>query len=149
MASVTVENILKENILKCVEIYINTFSAPPWNEDLEYGSVQAYINNWINLNNSIGLLVKNYSEKICGFCLGIIKPGIAGDIFYLEEFCIDTEWQNSGIGNKLLRELENELLNCNIKRIVLNTSSASYAKVFYENHGYICISNIVMMGKLL
>lgn len=139
----------EEFVPRCADIYINVFTSPPWNEQLEYKNVRRFIDNWIKLNNFIGMVIKNENSEICGFCLGVIKPSVGMNAFYLEELCIDNVYQKKGFGGDLLNEVENTLIKANVRKIILNTNSMYYSKKFYEDRHYSCIPNFVTMGKKL
>ncbi|WP_337250871.1 hypothetical protein [Clostridium intestinale] len=72
----------------CVDLFIDTFSKEPWND--EYDSreqVKTFFINHMKNNYFLGYigLVNN---KIVALSIGMKKPWICGMEYYIDEFCI-------------------------------------------------------------
>ena len=110
------------------------------------------------------ILDENYDSSLClvhlednkpnGFILGIrrkfpyLERGLEPDRGWISVMFVQDEYQNQGIGTKLLKEVEDRLTQAGAKRITLAAYSPNYflsgideegypkAKSFFRKHGY-------------
>ncbi len=85
-------------------------------------------------------------DELVGFALGHTTPYFDGELFFLDEMCVNTEAQRSDVGTKLLGRLHVELEEAGVKRFVLLTAKEAPAQnilrkerlppqVRYDRHG--------------
>ncbi len=84
-------------------------------------------------------LVETSEKIICGFIIVLFRRGtkVAG----IETIGIDPNFQRKGIGKKLIKTAENEILKRGIKKIRLEVSVGNTPAVkLYQKSGYIITS---------
>jgi predicted N-acetyltransferase YhbS len=139
---------MKDNTMPCIirEITQRDYSyiAEIIRNDLGYrnssdSDVAIRLKKITNHNDYI-TFVAEYANKVVGF-IGLIR-GIAyeinGEYVRIAALAIKQEYQNLGIGSKLLEEAENYTRKVNAETIVLNSGIQRVkAHEFYEKRGYI------------
>lgn len=118
-----------------VEVYYNTFSKAPWNEewkDLE--TLGNFISDIINTPGFRGYLVCD-EDRIIGYALGRVVRWWRGEDFYLENFCILPSYQNQGVGTRLFDFMKESLLSENIIHMTLLSDSDKPSFNFYKKNG--------------
>ena len=75
-------------------------------------------------------------EVFIGMALGKIKSWYAGTEYWIDEFGILPEMQQSGIGSEFMREIEKALVKKGIDNIVLLTERGVPAYHFYQKNGF-------------
>jgi ribosomal protein S18 acetylase RimI-like enzyme len=130
-----IRNINENDIFECSKLYIKVFAEKPWNEVWEINRVECRLSHFFNSQGFAGFLAES-DKEIVGFIVGNSEPFRLYDIFYLREMCIKTELQRNGIGRKLFSELENKLIEKDIKSIYLTTQHNIPASQFYQKVGF-------------
>lgn len=69
--------------------------------------------------------------ELTGFMFGNFEPYQKSSHFIIKEMCVKTERQRSGVGKKLLSELNNHLKQNNATSSYLLTRKGSPAELFY------------------
>ena len=118
----------------CAELYSQTFSLAPWNEEWTTSSAIERLSHFYNSKGFCGVVAENVSAA--GFIMGTIEPYYSGPIFYLREMCIGINQQSKGIGSKLLKHLESSLYEKKVTDIYLITEHKYPAAGFYQNRGF-------------
>lgn len=133
----------------CADIFYDVYKSPPFSYKwLKIEDVYRYFDDIENTPNFCGFLytIKN---QIIGVCFGIISDYFSASKYYINEIYIKREFQNKGIGNKMLSEIEKILVKDNIVAIELKTSKNSNSFMFYQNNGYEISKETVSMFKML
>jgi aminoglycoside 6'-N-acetyltransferase I len=130
-----IRNIDENDIIGCSNLYIKVFAETPWNEVWEIDRVESMLSHFFKSQGFIGFLAES-DKEIIGFVAGNSEPFRLYDIFYLREMCIRPGFQRSGIGSKLFSELENTLVEKQIKSIFLTTQHNIPASQFYQKVGF-------------
>jgi ribosomal protein S18 acetylase RimI-like enzyme len=81
--------------------------------------------------------------------MGYFVPFKGEKGFEIVEFLVETNYQNQGIGNKLLIQLELNLHQNNYDYIWLLTAKDSSAESFYSKRNYQRDCKIVLLNKEL
>ena len=126
--------ITEPDIKNCAQLFSSVFSAQPWNEPWTADKAFNRIHHFFESKGFAGVLLEN--DNLVGFALGNIEPFHFGNMFYLREMCIETQYQNSGLGHKLLENLESYLKTMNVNSIYLTTDVNIPASAFYQKHGF-------------
>ena len=142
------EEITLFDIGELAKMYVDTFNAPPWNDEWSIVTASKRLHQFVNCEDFYGLKV--YQEEVlCGMILGSQEQFYNGIMFNIKEFCVKNEMRSRGIGTRILDEFEKRLKDKGVKEIVLFTSRDDETKGFYEKRGLKLYESMVMMGKQL
>lgn len=119
-----------KNIEECTNIYIETYSKEPWNEEYNFNVVKNYISRFILRDSNYGWILYDDKNAI-GVMLGIIIPTTGLDYFRIEDLCISPDKQRLGYGSEFIKMISNELLSYNVDSILLNTVEDFPSYKFY------------------
>jgi len=136
------------DIEKLAIMYVETFNAPPWNDDWTIETSSKRLHQMINCEGFYGLMAYE-NEELCGMILGSEEQFYNGIMFNIKEFCVKNDIRNSGIGTKILTEFEKQLKEKQISEIILFTSRDDGTEGFYEKRGLKSYNGMFMMGKQL
>ncbi|RSL30550.1 GNAT family N-acetyltransferase [Salibacterium salarium] len=144
----SVKSISKDDLKSCTNLYIKVFNSEPWIENWSYEVAQERLEDLFHTPKFLGYTL--YSDNhLVGFIAGNQKKTPRGAVFYIAEFCIDSEIQGKGYGSKLLESLEDELINRNVSSVYLLTSNEGLAERFYMKKKYSVNENRIVMKKNL
>ena len=137
----------EEYLEECVDLFIDTFSRAPWND--EYDSRQQVKNFFINhmKNNYFLGYIGLIDKKVVALSVGMKKPWICGMEYYIDEFCIGDGFQGKGIGSLFLKDIEKLLYDEKVEGIILNTERDYPSCKFYEKNGFQVLGNLIVLGK--
>ena len=138
--------IAQKDLKPISQLYVSVFTNPPWNEDWEYEWAYERLNWVYQCQDFVGLVSLNDS-KINGAILGYFIPFRGKKGFKLAEFFVDTNYQNKGIGIKLLTQLELYLKQNNYDFISLLTAKNTDAESFYLNRYYQRDDRLVLLRR--
>lgn len=132
---------------ECVDLYMDTFSKEPWND--EYESRQQVVDFFINhfKNNYFLGYVAIIDKKIIALSIGMKKPWIKGMEYYIDEFCVSDLMQGQGIGSEFLKEIEKINEADGIYGMILNTEKGYPSYNFYIKNGFKSINDLIVLGK--
>ncbi len=132
---------------KIKELFTGVFTIEPWNDDWsDQEQLNLYLNDLIGQNNSLTYgLFEN--EKLIGVSMGHIKHWYSGTEYYIEELCIQTNKQGSGIGTYFLEEIEKAIKSIGIVQIFLQTENNVPAYSFYQKNGFCELKGHISFAK--
>ncbi len=136
------------DIEEIAEMYVETFNAPPWNDEWTLETASKRLHQMTNCEGFYGLKAYLHGE-LCGMILGSEEQFYNGVMFNAKEFCVKNEMRNKGIGTKILTEFEKQLKDNQISEIILFTSREDGTEGFYNKRGFRSYNGMVMMGKEL
>jgi ribosomal protein S18 acetylase RimI-like enzyme len=136
-----------EDVEACANIFIDTFSRPPWNEHWEFDLVYSRLKQILDTPFSFGLIIEGTSP--IGFALGFSEPWHQGNHFYLKEMCIHPDFQRQGLGTHLMNNLITSLREQNTQKIYLLTSRGDLSERFYAKLGFYTSPKMIMMAQHL
>ena len=129
----------------CVDLYIKTYAAPPWNESWESRDVVVdYIRKWSSNNFFVGFVAKR-DGKIVAVCFGYEQPYTKGAEYFINDFFVDPDLQRQGVGAALMDGVKDELKMLGIPAIMLRTNRGIPAHSFYEKLGFFTLDDAVVM----
>ena len=140
--------ILKEPYLEeCLDLYIQVFNSEPWNDGWEENDARERMTVIFSNPRFLGIGLFDPNEKLIGFTLGHTQRWLKNQHFYLQEMCINNEFQGTGSGSLLLKQLEDYCKSNGITRIELLTERNSMAESFYKKNGFYVSPRMAMMAK--
>lgn len=134
-----------EMVDECVDLYMGTYSLPPWNESWSSRDVVVDFYKAHLGNNYFRGYVAVTDSKIVGVSVGFLKPWIKGMEYYIDDFFISAACQRQGLGSKFMELIKGELLAENIHAIMLNTERDFPAFKFYENLGFKAAEDLTIL----
>ena len=138
-------SIKDKDIIK--ELFGSVFMNAPWYDDWSNeAQLDAYITDLIGNPNSLTL---GYIEdgRLLGVTMGFIKHWYKGTEYVIDEFCILTERQGTGLGSAFIEALEKFLPEHGIEHIFLQTDDTMPAYNFYLKRGFTELKGHVSFSK--
>lgn len=123
-----------ELLAECVDLYVETFNAPPWDESWSTADARQRLGDFLATPRSTGVCVTHPEDDVIGFAVGHRERSSDGDHFLLQEMCVRPGIQRRGHGTELLRGL-GELLP-DVTLWYLLTAQSSDAANFYQKIGF-------------
>ncbi|MCL3837056.1 GNAT family N-acetyltransferase [Aeromicrobium duanguangcaii] len=118
----------------CVSLYVDTFSAPPWNEPWKADDAAQRLGDFLATPRAHGVCLWDSEGELLGFALGHLERAGADDHFLLKEMCVRASEQRRGHGTLLLEALTAQLPD--VRHWYLLTARDSVASAFYEKNGF-------------
>ena len=118
------------------ELYISVFTIEPWNDDWsDRKQLDLYLSDLVGQSNSLTYgLFEN--EQLIGVSMGRIRHWYSGTEYYIDELCIKTDKQGSGIGTIFIKEIEKAIKEIGMTHIFLQTDNDVPAYAFYKKNGF-------------
>lgn len=123
------------DIEKIKKLMLDIFSGEPWNDVWTDKQLHAYVSELIENKNSLSFGVY-LDGNLIGMALGRTKSWYEGTEYWIEEFGILPDRQQSGTGSAFIEELEKILAEKGIEYIVLLTERNVPAYRFYKKNGF-------------
>jgi aminoglycoside 6'-N-acetyltransferase I len=118
------------------ELFAGVFTGEPWNDDWSDGEqLDLYLEDLVGQQNSLtyGL----YEDgRMVGLSMGRMKHWYTGTEYYIDELCIRTDRQGTGLGTLFLQEIEHAIREAGMVQIFLQTSADVPAYQFYRKNGF-------------
>lgn len=147
-SSVEIIRIDQSSLEEYAQLFVSTFSLPPWNEQWPVSSAQERLECYQKSPNFVGLAAYELGELV-GFALGNFEPYQAKSMYFLKEMCVSVKQQNQGVGSKLISELHTLLGELGVYCINLLTAKGSLAESFYVKSGYKEASSFSLLYKVV
>ncbi len=111
-----------KDLKPAAKLFARVFNEEPWNEPW---TLQSSYKRLMDISLTPGYLGIGYFEDengpLLGFIVGNEEQWINNKYFYLNEICVDTNAQISGIGTSLLEFLKVQLKQQAVAQIYLST----------------------------
>ena len=128
-------------------LFRDVFTREPWNDDWsDTRQLDMYIDELIGQSNSLTLGYID-GDRLVGLAMGRIKHWHEGTEYCVDEFCVDVQFQNQGIGSAFLVEIESFLSEIGIRWLYLQTERTVPAYAFYTRRGFFELSGSVSLAK--
>ncbi len=139
---------MNKNMLdECIDLFMDTFSKEPWNDEYESrNQVETFFKNSFENNYFLGYVLI-IDEKIKGISMGFKKAWLKGMEYYIDTFCIDYDLQGKGWGSLFIKQVEETISKDGLNAIILNTSIDYPAFDFYNKNSYKCIDDLRILAK--
>ena len=116
-------------------LLVEVFSKEPWSEKWEFENAYDRLMCYKKAPYFLGLSAIE-EGRLIGFMFGNFEPYQTSSHFIIKEMCVKTEKQRTGVGKRLISELNNHLKQKNATSSYLLTRKGSPAELFYLNSGY-------------
>ncbi|WP_438315607.1 GNAT family N-acetyltransferase [Sporosarcina sp. FA9] len=136
----------ENDLLKCTRLFINVFNEEPWNDNWSEGVAKQYLLDYTNTPGFMGILAVK-EEVIIGFIFGAHKVWWSGNEFFINEMCVSTEIQKTGIGSILLNYLLKKLDSEKVSNLSLLTDRGIPAEAFYKKNGFMEIERLMFLSR--
>ncbi len=123
----------ERDLIRISEIYREVFLEPPYNENWSKEKALEKIKNFFESTN---ILIAEKMGEIVGFIIfysTIWEEGKRGEII---DFGVDKKFRKEGIGNLLLKRVEDLLKKSEADFVVLGVNKNASALNFYKRRGY-------------
>lgn len=141
------EKITSDNKNKCVDLFIDTFSKEPWNDEFQSRmQVLNFFENHLNNNYFVGYVLKE-NGNVLALSVGMMKPWIQGMEYYIDQFCVKYDLQGKGVGSQFLKLIEIEIQQQGMNAIILNTEKGFPSEMFYLKNGFESLNELVILAK--
>lgn len=136
----------RDDLRKCAELYLKVFNAEPWNDEWTFESAYNRLNDIFMSPNFAGAFYEE-DDEIKGAVFGNCEHWYQGMHYNLKEIFVSAKLQGSGIGSKLLKDLEERLKKLDVNTILLFTSKENRTNHFYLRNSFDVLEDMVMMIK--
>lgn len=133
MAEMTIDDFTPSLLDAAATLFVVVFNAPPWSERWTEALARNRLNDVLATPGFAGVAL-HQGNDLCGFALGHVEQWSTGRHFQLQEMCVRTDRQRSGIGTALINALEVRLSG--VEQLYLLTARESPAHRFYEHCGF-------------
>jgi ribosomal protein S18 acetylase RimI-like enzyme len=135
-----------DHLEKASIVYTECFNGPPWHDGWTHDTAKERLGMLLDYPNSIGLVaIRN--EEVVGLVIGNCESWTDGISYYLNELCVSSNEQRSGIGQSLLEILTNVLRKREVESVYLLTEHSSPAESFFLKQGFEIDSTVVKLWK--
>ncbi len=128
-------------------LYMAVFNSPPWHDQWTFDTARRRLADTLATPNALGLAASDH--ELIGFVIGYGEHWFDGMHFYVSEMCVAPDRQRSGIGTRLLRQLEQALHALPVTRVYLLTMRGGPAEDFYVKNGFYVSPKMVLMSRRL
>jgi aminoglycoside 6'-N-acetyltransferase I len=134
---------------RCVQVFMEVFSREPWGD--QWPTPQRARDYLLDLANAPGFrgFVAHEGSAILGMCFGHKVRWWAGDEYFVDEFCIDSDMQQRGLGTQLMTHSKKALMREGVQFMFLLTDRQTPAESFYVRQGFQTSAKTVFMYKRL
>jgi aminoglycoside 6'-N-acetyltransferase I len=129
-----IEEFTIDHLDDCAHLFMTAFNAEPWNDKYTLDTETKQLAWHLKVPGCVGLV--SVKDGMAAFAIGYREPTDVGDVFHLNIFCVRPEAQRTGVGSRLLWNLEERLRDTEIRTVYLGTRKGTPAEYFYKKHGY-------------
>lgn len=141
-----ITKIKNEHLIQCSELFTKVFNNKPWNDKWTLETANKRLNDIFVAPNFEGVVYIE-EDEIKGAIFGNYEQYYDGIHYNLKELFISNEIQGTGIGRKLIAELEGRLKEIGVTAILLFTSKGNGTNNFYLKNNFTELSEMAIMGK--
>ncbi len=130
-------------------LFKSVFTIEPWNDDWSNeDQLRLYLIDLVGQDNSLTYgLYEN--EELISISMGHIRHWYSGTEYYIDELCVQTDKQGSGIGTYFLNKIEKAIKEIGMANIFLQTENNVPAYGFYQKNGFYELKRHVSFAKKL
>lgn len=129
------------------QLFTSVFTGAPWHDDWsDAEQLDQYLVDLVGQSNSLtyGLFEDGV---LVAMAMGRIRHWFSGTEYNIDELCVRTDKQGTGIGTQFLNEVEKALKQIGVVSIFLQTENSVPAYGFYQNRGFTELTGHVSFGK--
>ena len=143
-----IEKLTIDHLDDCAHLFMSAFNAEPWNDKYTLDTAKKQLAWHLKVPGCVGL-VSVKEGMVVALAIGYREPTDVGDVFHLNIFCVRPEAQRTGVGSRLLLNLEERLRDTGVRTVHLGTRQGTPAEYFYEKHGYTTSAEDIEMSHNL
>ena len=143
LAPITIEHLKQYG-----EIYAKAFSGEPWHDPWKVEDAQIHVRELMETETAYGLEYV-VDGHVAAFLLGTSMLFHYGRTFEINDLAVDPDYQGRGIASILLERCKADMKEQGIVGIHLITSGESFLPDFYEHHGFMRETEVILMGMEL
>ena len=129
-----------------VDIFLDVYNGPPWNDSWERENARAYLAAFMANPHFIGYALE--LDNCCqGACFGKVRYWWQGTEYYISEIFVARPVQRQGRGAAFMEMIQADLTQKGIHTITLLTDRQSGADRFYDRQGFRTKERVVMKYK--
>jgi aminoglycoside 6'-N-acetyltransferase I len=129
-----IEALTTRDLAACAELYVETFSAPPWNETWRAEDAVQRLGDILATPRAHGVRISTPGDALAGFAVGHLERSGPEDHFLLQEMCVRSGRRRQGHGTALLGALRAAVPEA--RHWYLLTARDSAAARFYTRNGF-------------
>ncbi len=132
-----------EDLKEAAIIYTNVFSTRPWSINTAY----ARLYDISKTPGYIGIgFFHSENNKLIGFIVGNEEQWANYKTFYVNEICVLSKTQQTGIGTSLLSFLNELLIQKEVKEVYVSTERGQgKPERFFEKNGFVTHESRILM----
>ena len=128
--------IVTQDVSVLARIFKECFAAPPWNEAWSDETAIRRLSQFMGTKTCRGAVAFE-AERAVGFVLGQIEGWVDGNLFLVQDMCVVSDRQRSGLGGRLLEWLLRDIEpRDRVTGTYLLTDAGSAAEAFYLGQGF-------------
>ncbi len=137
-----------EDLKEAAIIYTNVFSVRPWNEPWSINTAYARLYDISKTPGYIGIgYFHSENNKLTGFIVGNEEQWANYKTFYVNEICVLSSTQQTGIGTSLLSFLNELLIQKEVKEVYVSTERGQgKPERFFEKNGFATDESRILMA---
>ncbi len=136
-----------EELEEAAIIYTNVFSGSPWNEPWSINTAYARLYDISKTPGYIGIgYFHSENNKLIGFIVGNEEQWANYKTFYVNEICVLSSTQQTGIGTSLLSFLNELLIQKEVKEVYVSTERGQgKPERFFKKNGFVTHESRILM----
>ncbi len=131
----TIEPFSEGHLRDCARMFAAVFRGRPWEEPWTAEAAEERLAQVSRTPGSFGLVAIRDGTPV-GLVMGYRRRQAEGRVFVLEEMCVETGAQGTGVGTELLARLTADLAGEGVDRTILLTVGDTPAESFYAANGF-------------
>ncbi|MBQ8150659.1 MAG: GNAT family N-acetyltransferase [Clostridia bacterium] len=136
-----------DEVERVKELFTGVFTAEPWLDDWsDERQLDLYLSDLMGQGSSLAYGLFD-GDALVGLSMGHIRHWYSGTEYYIDELCIRTDRQGSGLGTRFLGEIEKAIRELGLKQIFLQTERYVPAYGFYLKNGFTDLKDHVSLAK--
>lgn len=139
----------KEDLNPCVSLFCEVFTSKPW--DYHWMTPESMLRYFTDLYMTPGFIGYMYydNNRFMGACMGCVSDYFLHSQYEIKEIFVDIKEQHKGVGSAMIKEIETDLIQREIKCITLITQRNIPAYAFYKKHDFHESEQAVHFAKIL
>jgi aminoglycoside 6'-N-acetyltransferase I len=136
MSDDEIRPIVPQDVSVLARIFKECFAAAPWNEAWSDETAIRRLSQFMGTKTCRGVVAFEAGRAV-GFVLGQIEGWVDGNLFLVQDMCVVSDRQRSGLGGRLLEWLLRDIEpRDRVTGTYLLTDAGSAAEVFYLGQGF-------------
>lgn len=135
----------KTDLPNCARLFQHAFAQEPWNETWTYEQAYTRLDELMSSQAAMGYVVYD-GDILVAMILGRRMTYMDKKDLWIDEFCVNRDYQGHHLGSELLDYTKQECIKQNIHGMVLNTVKGFLSECFYRQNGFYENISLVCMS---